>query len=39
MSHAMLADHFARTGAVLPLDRDPGREQPGEVPETFPAGV
>jgi erythromycin esterase-like protein len=43
--HARLADqfdavlHFDRTEAVQPLDRDPGREEPGEVPETFPAGV
>jgi len=31
--------HFDRTDAVQPLDRDSGREQEGEVPETFPAGV
>ena len=31
--------HFDRTRAVQPLDRDSGREQPGEVPETYPAGV
>jgi len=43
--HARLADqfdavlHFDRTGAVQPLDRDSGGEEPGEVPETFPVGV
>jgi len=43
--HARLADqfdtviHLDRTEAVQPLDRDPGWEEPGEVPETFPAGV
>jgi erythromycin esterase-like protein len=43
--HARLADqfdaviHLDRTEAVRPLDRDPGHEEPGEVPETFPAGV
>ena len=31
--------HFDRTEAVEPLDRDSGGEEPGEVPETFPAGV
>ncbi|MDB5353451.1 MAG: hypothetical protein JWN86_4698 [Planctomycetota bacterium] len=43
--HARLADqfdaviHIDRTEALQPLDRDPGHELPGEVPETFPVGV
>jgi erythromycin esterase-like protein len=31
--------HFDRTGAVRPLDPDPGWEEAGELPETYPAGV
>jgi erythromycin esterase-like protein len=31
--------HIDRTRAVDPLDRDAGHEAPGEVPDTFPAGV
>lgn len=31
--------HLDRTAAVRPLDRDPGREPPGEAPDTFPTGV
>lgn len=31
--------HLDRTSAVLPLDRDPGFEEPDEVPETWPFGV
>jgi erythromycin esterase-like protein/predicted phosphoribosyltransferase len=31
--------HFDRTAAVAPLDRDPGFEEPDEVPETWPFGV
>ena len=42
--HARLSDqfdavlHFDQTRAVQALDHDSGKE-PGEVPETFPAGV
>lgn len=31
--------HLDRTSAVQPLDRDPGFEEPDEVPETWPFGV
>jgi hypothetical protein len=31
--------HLDRAEAVQPLDSKPGREQQGEVTETFPAGV
>jgi hypothetical protein len=31
--------HLDRAEAVQPLDGELGREQPGEVTETFPAGV
>ncbi len=43
--HARLPDqfdaliHLDQTDAVVPLDRDAGHEEAGEVPETFPAGV
>ena len=43
--HARLADqfdavlHIDRTSAVEPLDQDSGREEWGEVPETYPVGV
>ncbi|MGH2615982.1 MAG: erythromycin esterase family protein, partial [Thermomicrobiales bacterium] len=31
--------HIDRTSALQPLDRDPGFEEPDEVPETWPFGV
>jgi erythromycin esterase-like protein len=43
--HARLPDqfdfviHIDRTEAVEPLDRESGREEAGELPETYPAGV
>jgi erythromycin esterase-like protein len=43
--HARMADqfdaviHIDETRAVVPLDRDSGWEEQGEVPETYPAGV
>jgi erythromycin esterase-like protein len=43
--HARLPDqfdvliHLDQTDAVVPLDRDTGHEEAGELPETFPAGL